>query len=84
MITEVKTLVSFEVLPFFLPAPPKKGVKRQRILPKDVANKLYAKITVKFFISSIVNKYSIPLSMFSTCLTFEYFSCCRNIASKII
>ena len=42
----MKSLVSFQVLPFFLPTPPKKGLKRQRLSPLQVLEKLYVKIEV--------------------------------------
>jgi len=46
IITDLKTHVSFSVLPFLLPSPPKRGVKRQKPSPSFVLDKFYRPVEV--------------------------------------
>jgi len=45
-VTDKKTLMSFRVLPFFLPSPARRGVKKQKLSAMNSSALLYAAVSV--------------------------------------
>jgi hypothetical protein len=52
---EEKTIASFRVLPFLLPMPPKRGIKKQRLSSAAAAEMLYSDIQVHAWFSILAN-----------------------------
>ena len=56
-LTEKKTIAAFSSLPFLLPAPPKRGVKKPRIGPSAVLQNLYVEMQVSYCANIYMSMY---------------------------
>jgi len=61
MFSEKKTIASFRLLPFLLPTPPKRGVKRPRRSPKAVADLMFVDIEVCIYLFFLYFLYFISI-----------------------
>jgi hypothetical protein len=72
-----KTIILFCVLPFLLPTPPKRGVKRRRLSPAAVADQLYKEILVIIVLTLPCFRKRKNLAMQAGSI-YRKFSSCRD------